>query len=161
VLLAGAEADAAWRRAQELVVIVLAAQDLGSMSEAVRIAAAYAKTREAFGRPIGGFQAMKHSLVDVYVLEEQLRCLVWLAAWSGDVDTASARLYGSAAGAYARDAFERRRDAYSRPRRHRLHLGARRSLVLAAGQDGPLPDRLGARAPRRCGTTGSGRVHHA
>jgi alkylation response protein AidB-like acyl-CoA dehydrogenase len=107
ILLTEAEADAAWRRSQDLAVIVLAAQGLGAVSESVRSAVDYAKTREAFGRAIGSFQAVKHSLVDVYQLEEQLRSLVWLAAWSADTTPETARLYGSAASAYARDALER------------------------------------------------------
>jgi hypothetical protein len=68
------------------------------------------------------------------VLQRFLRCFGWLAAWSADVATASAGLYGSAAGACTRDAVERRRDARSRPRRHRLHVGSTTPLCIGRGQ---------------------------
>jgi alkylation response protein AidB-like acyl-CoA dehydrogenase len=44
----------------------------------------YAKQRVAFGRQIGSYQAIKHALVDAFVGVEQLRSLVWWAAWTAD-----------------------------------------------------------------------------
>jgi alkylation response protein AidB-like acyl-CoA dehydrogenase len=102
-VLAGESAETAWQRARDLAVIVLAAQDLGTITQARRSSVEYAKDREAFGRQIGSFQAIKHTLVDLYVREEQLRSLVWLAAWSADVDPGRTGLYAAAASAYAKD----------------------------------------------------------
>lgn len=39
----------------------------------------YAKTREQFGRPIGGFQALKHRLADAYLAVERADALCWYA----------------------------------------------------------------------------------
>jgi alkylation response protein AidB-like acyl-CoA dehydrogenase len=107
VLLGDEKVAAVWRRARDIAAIVLAAEDLGTTSAAVAKAVAYAKERVAFGRPIGSFQAVKHMLVDAYVYEEQLRSLVWLAAWTADEDPETLSLHASAAAAYASDAVER------------------------------------------------------
>lgn len=39
----------------------------------------YVKTREQFGVPVGGFQAVQHRIVDMYTRLEALRSLVWLS----------------------------------------------------------------------------------
>jgi alkylation response protein AidB-like acyl-CoA dehydrogenase len=104
VLASGESAVARWNRALDVARVVLAAEDLGTVGEAVRRGVEYAQTREAFGRRVGGFQAVKHALVDAYVREEQLRSLVWLAAWSADAAPADLPLYSAAASAYAADA---------------------------------------------------------
>jgi len=44
------------------------------------LTAEYVKTREQFGLPVGGFQAVQHKLVDCFVKLEALRSLNWLAA---------------------------------------------------------------------------------
>jgi alkylation response protein AidB-like acyl-CoA dehydrogenase len=106
VLATGQAATARWARAFDIATVVLAAEDLGTISEAVRRAVAYALEREAFGRPIGGFQAVKHHLVEAYVYEEQLRSLVWLAAWAADARPGEAPLYAAAAAAYAAEGIE-------------------------------------------------------
>lgn len=106
-LLSGAAATSAWERSQNLAIIALAAEDLGTIGEAVQRAVAYAKDRWAFGRPIGSFQAVKHALVDVYVAEEQLRSLVWYAAWAADAEPEKLSLYAAAAGAYASEAVQK------------------------------------------------------
>ena len=73
-----------WERAERVAQVVLAAEDLGTAARAVEMGVAYAKERETFGRPIGSYQAVKHALVDAYVGVEQLRSLVWWAAWAAD-----------------------------------------------------------------------------
>ena len=58
----------------------LAAAGLLGLAEGAReIAVAYAKRREQFGRPIGGFQAVKHLLADAFVREQAARAAVWAA----------------------------------------------------------------------------------
>jgi alkylation response protein AidB-like acyl-CoA dehydrogenase len=81
-LVAGASAQ--WERARQMAQVILAAEDLGTADRAVEIGVAYAKERRAFGRAIGSYQAVKHALVDAYVGVEQLRSLVWWAAWAAD-----------------------------------------------------------------------------
>ncbi len=97
-------ADAAdrWRRAEQVGRVILAAEGLGTASAALEMAVEYAQQRQAFGRPIGSYQAVKHALVDVYVQVEQLRSLVWWAAWTADdspedLPMASAAAKGAAA----------------------------------------------------------------
>ncbi|NHC24202.1 acyl-CoA/acyl-ACP dehydrogenase [Nocardioides sp. IC4_145] len=73
-----------WEHAERVGRVVLAAEDLGAAGRALEIGVAYARERQAFGRAIGSYQAVKHALVDVYVQVEQLRSLVWWAAWAAD-----------------------------------------------------------------------------
>jgi alkylation response protein AidB-like acyl-CoA dehydrogenase len=78
------DARARWDRAVQVGQVILAAEGLGTASRCLEIGVEYAKTRHAFGRAIGSYQAVKHALVDVYVGVEQLRSLVWWAAWASD-----------------------------------------------------------------------------
>ena len=107
MLASGPDAVAAWTRGRDVAVVLLAAEDLGTATEANRMARDYALQRHAFGRPIASFQAVKHALVDSYVGEEQLRSLVWLAAWSADADPDNLPLYAAAAASYASDVVNR------------------------------------------------------
>jgi alkylation response protein AidB-like acyl-CoA dehydrogenase len=79
-----ADAAARWQHAERVGRVVLAAEGLGTASRALEIGVEYAQQRQAFGRAIGSYQAIKHALVDVYVQVEQLRSLVWWAAWAAD-----------------------------------------------------------------------------
>jgi alkylation response protein AidB-like acyl-CoA dehydrogenase len=90
-----------WERALRVGRVVLAAEDLGTAARAVEIGVAYALEREAFGRPIGSYQAVKHSLVNAYVGVEQLRSLVWWAAWAADESPEELPLAAAAARAAA------------------------------------------------------------
>ncbi|QSE90774.1 hypothetical protein JWS13_20160 [Rhodococcus pseudokoreensis] len=107
VLSAGASVVPAWDRAKNVALVLLAAEDLGAATQANELARAYALTRQSFNRQIGSFQAVKHALVEAYVGEEQLRSLVWLAAWSADAQPESLRLYAASAAAYAADVLNR------------------------------------------------------
>jgi alkylation response protein AidB-like acyl-CoA dehydrogenase len=44
----------------------------------------YAKTREAFGRKVGAFQAISHKLAEMATKIEAIRFLVYRAAWEFD-----------------------------------------------------------------------------
>jgi alkylation response protein AidB-like acyl-CoA dehydrogenase len=46
---------------------VLSAEQVGSCERVLEIATEYARTRQQFGRPIGGFQAIKHKCADMLV----------------------------------------------------------------------------------------------
>ncbi len=52
---------------------------LGIAQETTRLAVAYAKGREQFGRPIGSFQALKHIMADMFVRQEVARAAVYAA----------------------------------------------------------------------------------
>jgi alkylation response protein AidB-like acyl-CoA dehydrogenase len=60
--------------------IGIAAQAVGIAQAALDVAVAYAKERHAFGRPIGGFQAIQQKLADMQTEIEAARALVWRAA---------------------------------------------------------------------------------
>jgi alkylation response protein AidB-like acyl-CoA dehydrogenase len=95
-----------WTRARQVASVVLAAEGLGAADRAVQLGVAYAKERQAFGRPIGSYQAVKHLLVDAWVGVDQLRSLVWWAAWAADNAPEEFPLAASAAKAYAARVFE-------------------------------------------------------
>jgi alkylation response protein AidB-like acyl-CoA dehydrogenase len=78
------DATELWRRGEQVGRTILAAEGLGAAARALEIGVDYAKQRHAFGRAIGSYQAVKHMLVDAYVEVEQLRSLVWWAAWAAD-----------------------------------------------------------------------------
>ena len=86
-----------WEHALRVGQVLLAAEDLGTAERAVEIGVQYAKDRRAFGRAIGSYQAVKHSLVDAFVGVEQLRSLVWWAAWAADENPAELPLAAAAA----------------------------------------------------------------
>ena len=100
------DAGELWTRARQVASVVLAAEDLGAADRAVQLGVAYAKERVAFGRAIGSYQAVKHMLVDAWVGVDQLRSLVWWAAWAADNAPAEFPLAASAAKAYAARVFE-------------------------------------------------------
>lgn len=56
-----------------------AALQFGIAEMTQELATEYAKGREQFGRPIGGFQAVKHILADMFVRQELARCAVYAA----------------------------------------------------------------------------------
>jgi alkylation response protein AidB-like acyl-CoA dehydrogenase len=58
-----------------------AAGYVGNARTVVEDAVAYARQRVQFGRPIGGFQAIQHKLVDMQLRVESARLLVYQAAW--------------------------------------------------------------------------------
>ncbi len=58
---------------------LVSGQLLGIAEATLELANAYAKTREQFGRPIGGFQAVKHMLADMFVRQEVGRAAAYAA----------------------------------------------------------------------------------
>lgn len=73
-----------WQRTMFAGAIPWAAQAVGAAARVHEISVEYAKQREAFGRPIGGFQALAHYLADSLVAIEGCRTLVHQAAWARD-----------------------------------------------------------------------------
>ncbi len=76
---------AGWQNAQMLLdraAIYLAFEQLGGAEAALEMAVGYARSRFAFGRPIGSFQAIKHKLADVYVKNQLARANSWYGAWA-------------------------------------------------------------------------------
>ncbi len=59
----------------------LCALQVGVAERALELTAAYARTREQFGKPIGSFQAVSQRLADAYIDIEGMRLTLWQAAW--------------------------------------------------------------------------------
>ena len=85
-----AEAAAgAWEEVRRRLLAALALEAVGIGAKALELAIAYASEREQFGKQIGVYQAISHSLVDGYVAVELGRSLAYWAAWcvaEGDED---------------------------------------------------------------------------
>jgi alkylation response protein AidB-like acyl-CoA dehydrogenase len=67
-------------RLVDALLVLLAAEALGSGVRAYEMAVEYAKIRTQFGKVIGRFQALKHQLANMAVDMEPCRALYWYAA---------------------------------------------------------------------------------
>jgi 3-oxocholest-4-en-26-oyl-CoA dehydrogenase beta subunit len=83
----------------------LCAVQSGVIERALELTAEYAKSRVAFGRPIGSFQAVTQRLADAFVDVEAVRLTMWQAAWllsagdsGADVAVATAKFWAAEAG---------------------------------------------------------------
>ena len=85
--------------------LAVAADALGGADRCLEMALAYAKERVAFGRPIGGFQAVKHKFADLYLEVEFARSAVEHAAQAADTDTEQAPVLASLALAQCVDTY--------------------------------------------------------
>jgi len=85
--------------------VYLAFEQLGGADRCLEMAKAYALDRYAFGRPIGGYQAIKHKLADMYVKNELARSNAYYGAWALAAGQGELPLAASAARVAASDAF--------------------------------------------------------
>jgi alkylation response protein AidB-like acyl-CoA dehydrogenase len=90
-----ADAEPAVRRALEAGAALLASEQLGVAQWCLDTTLAYLKERRQFGRVVGGFQALKHRLADLYTGVESARAAARhaaaaLAAGDPDVPVATA-----------------------------------------------------------------------
>jgi alkylation response protein AidB-like acyl-CoA dehydrogenase len=83
----------AWYLAQSLI----AAESLGSVETALDVSVEYAKERHTFGRAIGSYQAVKHSLTEVLRQLDNGRSLLYYAGWARGGSPAEFPLAASAA----------------------------------------------------------------
>jgi alkylation response protein AidB-like acyl-CoA dehydrogenase len=67
------DADRLFDRLLEVAAILTVAESVGAMGRLFDLTVQYAKDRWAFGRPIGSFQAIKHTLADSGMLLELCR----------------------------------------------------------------------------------------
>ncbi len=89
-------------RVHGIAAVILGAEACGLAGWAVDTAAAYARTREQFGRPIGQFQGIKHKCARMLVELERARAAVWDAAHAAGGDDARQAAYATGvAGAVA------------------------------------------------------------
>ncbi|HEX3909656.1 MAG TPA: acyl-CoA dehydrogenase family protein [Solirubrobacteraceae bacterium] len=92
----------AWYLAQSLI----AAESLGSVETALDVSVEYAKERHTFGRAIGSYQAVKHSLTEVLRQLDNGRSLLYYAGWARRGGPAEFPLAASAARSVAGRAFD-------------------------------------------------------
>ena len=80
------------RRFRLAVDLLVSALLVGISEGSTGLAAAYARERRQFGRPIGSFQAVKHMLADSFVRTEVAQSAVYAAAVTADdADTGDVR----------------------------------------------------------------------
>lgn len=89
-LTVGGVAAVAIHPALDVAGVVLAAEQLGGAQASLDHTVGYAKERRQFGRAIGSFQAVKHTLADLLVLVESSRSAVTRAVDAVDLTEASA-----------------------------------------------------------------------
>lgn len=94
------------QRVLERAAVPLAFEQLGAADRCLEMARDYALQRRAFGRPIGGFQAVKHRLADMYVRNELARSNAYYAAWALANDAPQLGAAAAAARIAATEAFE-------------------------------------------------------
>ena len=70
---------AALARALDLAAVALAAEQVGGAQRCLDMAVGHAKERIQFGRPIGSFQAIKHTCADMMVAVESARSAAYYA----------------------------------------------------------------------------------
>jgi alkylation response protein AidB-like acyl-CoA dehydrogenase len=71
-----------WDDVRRRLLAAFALEAVGIGSKVTEMALGYAGEREQFGKKIGSYQAISHSLVDAYVAVELARSLAYWAAWS-------------------------------------------------------------------------------
>ncbi|MFM9862916.1 MAG: acyl-CoA dehydrogenase family protein [Micropepsaceae bacterium] len=93
------------KRVLDRAAVLMAFEQVGGADACLVMAKDYALNRYAFGRTIASFQAIKHKLADMYVLNELARSNAYFGAWA--LSTNAADLAEAAAGARisATDAF--------------------------------------------------------
>ncbi len=101
----GAEAaQGEWTEVRRRLLAALALEAVGIGSKASELALAYVSEREQFGKKIGSYQAISHSLVDGYVAVELARSLAYWAAWCVAENDAQVDLAVAAAKSQAAEA---------------------------------------------------------
>ena len=93
------------KRVLDRAAVLMAFEQVGGADACLVMAKEYALNRYAFGRTIASFQAIKHKLADMYVLNELARSNAYFGAWA--LSTNAPDLAEAAAGARisATDAF--------------------------------------------------------
>lgn len=69
-------------RALDAAAVLSAFEQLGSAEAALAMTVEYVRTRQAFNRVVGSYQAVKHALADVYVANQLARSHCYYGAWA-------------------------------------------------------------------------------
>ena len=154
----------------DLARLIIAAEAVGVATECTEQAAAYAKVRLQFGRPIATFQAVKHHCANMLVASELATVTVWDAARAAEEGGAQLSLAAAMAAALALSAadecaqlniqvhggigFTWEHDAHLYLRRGHRARGGRGRGGGGAGHHRPRPGRHATRAHHRPATGG-------
>jgi acyl-CoA dehydrogenase len=92
-------------RLLDVVAVYDAFEQLGGAEAVMAIALDYVKTRQAFGRVVGGYQAVKHKLADMYIKIQLARSHAYYGAWAVLNDAPELPLCAAGARVAATDAF--------------------------------------------------------
>jgi alkylation response protein AidB-like acyl-CoA dehydrogenase len=93
-------------RVLERAAILMAFEQIGGADACLKMAKEYAMQRYAFGRLIASFQAIKHKLADMYVLNELARSNAYYGAWALSTNARELPLAAAAARISATQAFD-------------------------------------------------------
>lgn len=105
--LAGGDPVAALHRAITTATVVLANEQVGGAQQCLEAATAYAKERIQFGRAIGSFQAVKHTLAETLVKLESAKSTAYHAARAVAADdTAEVAIAAPLAASYCAEVYE-------------------------------------------------------
>lgn len=105
-VLTGARGFSAVEQLLDRAAVLFAFEQIGGAQACLEMARDYALQRQAFGRPIGSFQAIKHKLADVYVAIEVARSNAYYGAWALGADAPDLTSAGAAARVAASHAYE-------------------------------------------------------
>jgi alkylation response protein AidB-like acyl-CoA dehydrogenase len=143
LLARGDDADAIVAAVRDRTLAALAAEACGVAGRALEMAVEHAVSRKQFGRPIGTFQAVSHSLAQAYLEIETARSLTYWAGWAVAERTGQATVAAAAAKAKAAqasvDACERAIQVHGGigfTWEHPLHRYYKRALAIAATMGG-------------------------
>jgi alkylation response protein AidB-like acyl-CoA dehydrogenase len=103
-------AGAGWAplgRVLDRATVALCAEMCGGAQKVLDMTVEYAKIRQAFGKPIGSYQGVKHKAADMLVDVENSKSITYYAAWAMDEDVPEGPLAVSMAKAYVSDAYRR------------------------------------------------------
>ncbi len=144
-LLHDVTAAAALAYALDVAAVATTAEGLGAASAALDLAIAYALEREQYGRPIGGFQALRHLIAEQHFQRETAWATVLYAAAALEERTDDAGLAAAVAkangAAATKTVVEGALQVFGGvgfTREHDLHLLYRRALECAGRFGGPL-----------------------
>ncbi|MFV0309622.1 MAG: acyl-CoA dehydrogenase family protein [Desertimonas sp.] len=89
----------------DLVVVGLAAEQVGGAQQVLDMAVEYAKVRVQFGRPIGSFQAIKHKCADMLLEVESAKSAAYYGLWCASELNDELPSVASLAKAYCSEAY--------------------------------------------------------
>jgi alkylation response protein AidB-like acyl-CoA dehydrogenase len=89
----------------DVAAVALAAEQVGGAARALEMAVDYAKVRHQFGRPIGSFQAIKHTCADMLLEVESARSAAYYGVWAAAAGAEDSSVAASLTKAYCSDAY--------------------------------------------------------